>query len=68
METTKMTVKRRVGMSVGRGETRVFRTCLRPQDGEAVLPIRLPPYGRRTILLRRSDFGGVPPQTRPVAE
>lgn len=50
-------------MPDGRGATRVFHPCLRPQDEEAVLLIRLPTHGRRTVLLRRSDFGGVPPQT-----
>ena len=44
----------------GRGVARVFHTGLRSQDEEALLPIRLPPYGWRTVLVRRSDFGGVP--------
>lgn len=55
-------------MPDGRGATRVFHPGLRPQDEEAVLSIRLPTHGRRTVLLRRSDVGGVPTQAGRVAE
>lgn len=43
-------------MPDGRGMTRVFHTCLRPQDEEEILPIRLPTHGRRTVLLPLKEW------------
>ena len=49
------------------GELREFPIGLRQ---EKVYPcaVRLPPYGRRVVLLRETDIGGVPNSERQVAE
>ena len=55
--------KRSVDLPDRRRTPRVFYPLSFPSQKETALSIRLPRCGRRTILLRRPDIGGVPDKT-----
>lgn len=60
--------KRRIGLPDRRRTPRVFYPRSFPAQKETALSIRLPQCGRRIILLRRPDIGGVPSKTGYMVE
>ena len=60
--------KRRIGLPDRRRTPRVFHPRSFPTQKETALPIRLPQCGRRIVLLRRPDIGGVPSKTGYMVE